>query len=256
MRFAAGVEYDGQGFAGWQMQAGVPTVAGHLIGALSTIADRPVSLICAGRTDAGVHASGQVIHFDAPVQRSSRAWLFGTNANLPRQISLSWVRPVPQHFHARFSALARTYRYEIRNRPARSALYAGRALWQREALDTGAMNAAAAQLCGEHDFSSFRAADCTSRSAVRRITRLRIERSGERIWIEVTANAFLLHMVRNLVGALLATGRGGLAPAEFPRLLQARDRRLAPPMAAAEGLYLAQVDYDPAFGIPAAADPL
>ena len=256
MRIAAGVEYDGYAFSGWQSQPERRTVEACMLEAISAVADHPIELICAGRTDAGVHARGQVIHFDTAAVRSPRAWLFGINANLPRDISLGWVRAMPQHFHARFSALTRSYRYLIINRVARSALTVGRALWVRTPLNVEAMNDAARLLLGVHDFTSFRSANCQSRSATRRIDALAVRRDGTRVSIEVTANAFLHHMVRNIAGSLLAVGSGEAPASWIEQLLQARDRRLAAATAAAEGLYLARVAYPPAFGIPAPDDPL
>jgi tRNA pseudouridine38-40 synthase len=256
MRIAAGVEYDGYAFSGWQSQPARRTVEACMLEAISAVADHPVELICAGRTDAGVHARGQVIHFDTLAVRSPRSWLFGINANLPRDISLGWVRAMPAHFHARYSALTRSYRYLIINRVARSALTVGRALWVRTPLNVEAMNDAARLLLGAHDFTSFRSANCQSRSTTRRIDALTVRREGTRVSIEVTANAFLHHMVRNIAGSLLAVGSGEAPASWIEQLLQARDRRLAAATAAADGLYLARVAYPAAFGIPAPDDPL
>jgi tRNA pseudouridine38-40 synthase len=262
-RYAACVEYDGAGFAGWQGQPAVRTVEAELRRALSRVADHPIEITCAGRTDAGVHASGQIIHFDAPVRRSLRGWALGATTALPADIAVLWVRPVPAHFHARYSALSRSYRYLICSRSVRPVLARQRAAWQPAALDVAAMNQAAALLVGEHDFSSFRAAGCQSRSPVRHLRRLDVTRlppdaagpgSGEWLAVTATANAFLHHMVRNLVGVLIAVGRGQLAPAAVAELLAARDRRLAPPTAPAEGLYLQHVEYPAAFGLPPPRD--
>lgn len=260
-RYAACVEYDGGAFAGWQVQQGCRTVESELARAFAVVADHPVDLICAGRTDAGVHASGQVIHFESGALRSLRGWTLGANSNLPADIAVQWIRPVPQHFHARYSAFSRTYRYLICNRATRSALVRGRAALVHAPLDLAAMRAAAALLVGEHDFSAFRAAGCQSRSPVRRLDRLDVDEiegqggpaseAGGR-WFVVTAraNAFLHHMVRNLVGMLLSVGRGDVAPAAARAVLASRDRRLAAPTAPAEGLYLASVEYPAAFGLP------
>jgi tRNA pseudouridine38-40 synthase len=263
-RYAAAVEYDGGPFAGWQVQDGPRTIEGELARALSSVADHPVELVCAGRTDAGVHATGQIVHFESAARRSARAWTLGANTSLPPEIGVLWVRPVPQHFHARFSALSRSYRYLICNRATRPALWRGRAAWVHAALDVPAMNDAAAQLLGEHDFSAFRAAGCQSRSTVRRLYRLdvralRMPAAGEAAagsMLEVTAqaNAFLHHMVRNLVGLLIAVGRG-LPPTHATEVLQGRDRRRAPPTAPAEGLYLHSVEYPAAFGLPEPGEP-
>ena len=249
-RFAACVEYDGAAFCGWQVQAGQRTVEAVLLEALGRVADQPTEAICAGRTDSGVHAVGQIIHFDSPVRRSARAWLLGTNANLPDDVALHWVRPVPEHFHARYSALSRTYRYRILNRAARSALARGRAWWLHGALDIDAMHRAARHLLGEHDFSAFRAAGCQSHSPVRRLDALEVSRDGDSIVVEATANAFLHHMVRNLVGLLVHIGRGEAPPGWVAEVLAGRDRTRAAATAPAEGLYLQYVRYDPAFALP------
>jgi tRNA pseudouridine38-40 synthase len=262
-RYVACVEYDGAGFAGWQIQPGQRTIEGELARALSCVAAHPVDIVCAGRTDAGVHATGQIVHFDSGARRSLRGWAMGASTELPADVAVCWVRPVPEHFHARYSALSRTYRYLICCRAARPALARHRAAWLHVPLDLPAMRAAAAHLVGEHDFSAFRAANCQSRSAVRHLHRLDVTRlpaaaaaPGQGDWIEVTAtaNAFLHHMVRNLVGLLLAVGRGQRPPPAAAELLAARDRRLAPPTAPAEGLYLASVQYPAAFGLPLAAE--
>jgi tRNA pseudouridine38-40 synthase len=249
-RIALGVEYDGSCFAGWQAQPALRTVAGELARAVAVVADHPVSVLCGGRTDAGVHAEGQVVHFDTAAPRTLRAWLLGVNANLPPDVSVRWVRPVPPWFHARFSAVARTYRYRILNRATRSALLARRATLVRRPLDVAAMQVAGAALLGEHDFSAFRAAECQSRSPVRRVDAIRVLRDGDDVWIEVVANAFLHHMVRNIAGLLIAIGSGLAAPRRAAEVLAARDRRIAPPTAAADGLYLRAVRYPDAFGLP------
>jgi tRNA pseudouridine38-40 synthase len=259
-RYAAAVEYDGGSFAGWQIQNGPRTIEGELARALSAVADHRIELVCAGRTDAGVHATGQIVHFESNARRSARAWTLGANTCLPREISVLWVGTVPAHFHARFSALSRSYRYLLCNRPARPALWRGRAAWVQAPLDVAAMNAAAAQLLGEHDFSAFRAAECQSRSTVRRLDRLEVHAvampgaaetaAGALLEVTAQANAFLHHMVRNLVGLLIAVGRGAVPPAHATAVLQGRDRRRAPPTAPAEGLYLHSVEYPAGFGLP------
>jgi len=248
-RIAVGVEYLGTAWHGWQSQTAARTVQQTLERALSQIADLPVAVVCAGRTDAGVHAVGQVVHFDCEASRSTHAWLMGTNAQLPADISLRWVREVPAHFHARYSAESRTYRYWILNRRARSALTASRALQIYRPLDAEAMAAAGAMLVGEHDFSGFRAAECQARSAVRRVSALRVQRTADWISIEVTANAFLQHMVRNIVGLLLAVGRGDAPPIRAQEQLQSRHRPGGEATAAAHGLYFWQVQYPAAFGL-------
>ena len=250
-RIAVGVEYDGSAYAGWQMQGSVPSVQAAAEQALSRIAAAPVALVCAGRTDAGVHASGQVAHFDTQAVRSARSWVLGANSELPLDISLTFARAVPDHFHARFSAEARTYRYLILNRSTRSALYARRATWVHRPLDAAAMQEAALCLVGEHDFSAFRAAECQAKSPIRRMERLAVERRGDWVVIEATANAFLHHMVRNIAGLLLSVGRGDAPPARARELLAGRDRRQGAATAPAAGLYFAAVRYPAAFGLPA-----
>jgi len=253
-RIAVGLEYDGSAFAGWQSQPGLRTVQALAEQALSRIAAEPLSLTCAGRTDAGVHALAQVAHFDTHAERTPRSWVLGANSELPPDVSVRWAQVVPEHFHARYSAEARTYRYLILNRPARSALQRERAAWVHRPLDVAAMAAAARHLEGEHDFSAFRAAECQAKSPVRRLESLRVERSGERVWIEATANAFLHHMVRNLVGVLLSIGRGEAAPAWAAEVLAGRDRTQAAATAPAHGLYLWRVRYPQAFALPAAEE--
>jgi tRNA pseudouridine38-40 synthase len=215
------------------------------------VADEAVAVSAAGRTDAGVHAVGQVAHFDTGAVRDERAWLLGANSNLPPEVSVSWVREVPPVFDARYSAVARTYRYLILNRGARSALYHHRAWWVHGALDLGAMQAAAPLVLGEHDFSAFRAAQCQARSPMRDLQLLELERRGAFILVTCRANAFLHHMVRNLVGSLVRIGRGEEPPGWLATVLESRDRRAAGMTAAACGLYLARVHYPEAATIPA-----
>jgi tRNA pseudouridine38-40 synthase len=249
-RLAVGVEYLGSAYAGWQAQSSLKTIQTLVESALSAVADSPVSLTCAGRTDAGVHARGQVAHFDTEVVRGLRGWTLGANSNLPRDISVAWVSPVPAHFHARYSAEARTYRYLIFNRSVRSALVEGRAAQIHRPLDVACMRAAAPALVGEHDFSAFRSAECQAKSPVRRLTQLTVERDGDWITLEVTANAFLHHMMRNIAGLLIAIGRGDERPEWAGEILQGRDRTLAAATAPPEGLYLWSVAYPAAFGLP------
>ena len=249
-RWAMGVEYDGTHFCGWQQQPHLRTVQGELERSLSLVADEPITVVCGGRTDAGVHAQGQVAHFETNVRRSMRAWVLGTNAHLPRQASVSWVRPVPEFFHARYSALRRHYRYSILNRAARSAMHEGRTTWIHAPLDIERMQTGAAHLLGEHDFSAFRAAECQSKSPIRRVDRLQIERSGELVHIDIAANAFLHHMVRNIAGLLIEVGRGERSPEAVKTLLEGRDRRVNAPTAAAEGLALRRIEYPAAFRLP------
>jgi len=249
-RIAVGIEYDGSSFCGWQEQRGAPSIQVAAESALSRVADGPVALICAGRTDAGVHARGQVAHFDTDSARRSRAWLLGANTHLPPAVSLRWALPVPDHFHARYSAVTRVYRYLILNRAARSSLAHGRALGVHRTLDATAMQAAAGHLIGEHDFSAFRAAECQARSPVRRLDRLQVARSGDWVTIDVEANAFLHHMVRNIVGLLLLVGQGEAPPLRAREQLESRQRRTGAATAPAHGLYLWQVHYAPEFGLP------
>ena len=249
-RIAVGLEYQGSAYAGWQVQPAAPSIQAVTERALGRIAAMPVALVCAGRTDAGVHALNQVAHFDTPALRSLRSWVLGANSELPADVTLTWARPVPPHFHARFSAEARIYRYLILNRTARSALHAQRATWIHRPLDTGAMAQAAGLLTGEHDFSAFRAAGCQARSPVRRLTHLGVVRRGDWVVIEAQANAFLHHMVRNLAGLLIRVGKQDAPPEWAREVLEGRDRTRSAPTAPAAGLYLAGVRYAPAFGLP------
>ncbi len=251
MRVAVGVQYDGSGFQGWQAQrSGARTVQTVLEQALAQVADHPVRLICAGRTDAGVHGAGQVAHFDTTAVRSARSWVLGGNAHLPMDLSLRWARDVPDDFHARFSALARRYRYLILNQPHRAALWRGRATWCYRPLDAERMHEAGQVLVGEQDFSSFRAAECQARHPIREIRELTVRRQGDGLVLEVEANAFLHHMVRNIVGVLMAIGAGD-RPVEWAReVLARRDRTQAGITASAEGLYLLAVRYPERFGLP------
>ncbi len=249
-RIAVGIEYDGGAYCGWQQQSHAASVQAALEAALGRVADQRVDLICAGRTDAGVHAHAQVAHFDTAAQRSARAWLLGANTYLPHDISLLWARAVPDHFHARYGALARGYRYLILNRVARSALAAGRALVVHRPLDAAAMQQAAQWLIGEHDFSAFRSSECQARSPVRRLRSLRVMRNGDWIAIDISANAFLHHMARNIVGLLLAVGLGRAPPERARAQLAARVRAEGEATAPAHGLYLWRVQYPSAFGLP------
>ncbi len=250
-RLAVGLEYDGGAYCGWQRQSAALSVQATLEQALSRVADQPISTTCAGRTDAGVHAREQVVHFDTLAARSPRAWLLGTNTHLPRDISLRWVQAVPGEFHARFSALARSYRYLILNRVTRSALAHGRALVVHRQLHVAAMQAGAQWLIGEHDFSAFRSSECQALSPVRQLRTLRVDRRGDWVVIDVTANAFLHHMVRNIVGLLLAIGQEKAPPERAREQLASRARSSGEATAAAHGLYLWRIDYAAQFGLPA-----
>lgn len=251
-RFAVGLEYDGSAYSGWQFQPGLNTVQQVVQQALGRVADGAVDCVCAGRTDAGVHALAQVVHFDSEATRNERAWRLGANTYLPRDVSVTWVREVPEHFHARYGALARSYRYLILNRDSRSALAAGRATWERRPLDVPRMQAAAQALLGEHDFSAFRAIECQAKSPVRRVERIDVSREGPWVALAITANAFLHHMVRNIAGLLLSIGLGESPAERVAAVLAARDRRLNAATAPADGLYLAAVRYPAEFGLPGA----
>lgn len=253
IRIACRIEYDGHAFNGWQAQPhpGAATVQDKLEAALTSIAAEPLRVHCAGRTDAGVHAFSQIIHFDAPVARSPKAWVMGGNACLSGDIRIHWAVPVTRDFHARFSARARCYRYVIENTPIRSALLRHRVTWHRRPLDEAAMHEAAQSLLGEQDFSAFRAASCQSRTAMRNVHSVLVYRLGELVVLEITANAFLHHMVRNIAGALMSVGDGRKPIGWVDELLEARDRTAGAETASASGLYLAAVDYPPQFGLPA-----
>ena len=252
MRIAVGIEYDGSRYRGWQRQARAPSVQAEVESALGFVAAAPVAVTCAGRTDAGVHALGQVAHFDAPVARSPRGWVLGANTRLPADIALLWAAEVDETFHARYSATARSYAYLIHERLARPALHRRRVCWVHEPLDAPAMHAAAQLLLGEQDFSAFRAAECQSRTPVRRLERIAVTRHGSCIAIEVTANAFLHHMVRNIAGTLLAVGRGERPVGWVGEVLASRDRRAGGVTAPAGGLYLASVAYPESCKLPVA----
>jgi len=251
-RLAAGLEYDGRAYSGWQFQPGLQTLQDVVQRALSRVADATVDCVCAGRTDAGVHALAQVIHFDSTAVRTERAWRLGTNTYLPPDVSVAWVREVPDQFHARFSATARSYRYVVFNRDSRSALAAGRATWERRPLDVERMHAAAQVLVGEHDFSAFRAIECQSKSPVRLLERVDVTRSAEWVTLAVTANAFLHHMVRNIAGLLISVGSGDSPPERVATVLASRDRKTNAATAPPDGLYLTAVRYPAEFGLPAA----
>ena len=252
MRIALGVEYDGTGFQGWQHQrTGVRTVQSCVETAVSKVANHPVQIICAGRTDSGVHASGQVIHFDTAAQRPLRAWTLGCNTHLPVDVSIRWASVVDNHFHARFSAYSRRYRYIILNRSLRSALqHRQTTLYYLHTLDADSMHAAGQLLLGENDFSSFRAAGCQSKTPWRNVTELNVVRDGEHVIVEIEANAFLHHMVRNIVGVLIAIGSGEQPVDWAGEVLAKRDRTQAGITAAPQGLCLLQVRYPAEFILP------
>jgi tRNA pseudouridine38-40 synthase len=249
-RIALGIEYDGSGFLGWQTQPGGGAVQDALEPALAAIAGAPLSVSAAGRTDRGVHARLQVVHFDTAVVRPASAWVRGVNALLPDSVAVLWSREVDGEFHARYSAVSRTYRYVLLNRAVRPALAASRVGWFHLPLDVDEMRAAAALLVGEHDFSAFRSSECQAKTPVRRLHALQIEAHGERIDFVLRANAFLHHMVRNMVGTLIYVGKGKHPPSWAREVLLSRDRSKAAPTFGAEGLYLEKIDYDARWGLP------
>ena len=251
-RIAAGIEYDGSQFCGWQMQAhGTRTVQHELQKAVSIVADHDVMVTCAGRTDTGVHATGQVIHFDTTAKRALKAWVMGVNAHLPDDVSVVWAQPVGEDFSARFSATLRGYRYVLFNRKARSALLARRVSWIHDGLDVAAMHEAAQALLGENDFSSFRSAACQAQHAMRFMKSICVHQQADCIYFDIHANAFLHHMVRNIVGSLLVVGRGEQPPTWMAELLAMQDRTRAGITAPAEGLYLVSVAYPDKYQLPA-----
>jgi tRNA pseudouridine38-40 synthase len=251
MKFAIGVSYCGAGMEGWQSQPSGNTVQDHLARALSEISGEPVSVTGSGRTDAGVHASAQVAHFETSVERPESAWVRGANSLLPDAIAVQWATQVPGDFHARYSALSRSYRYVLYNQPVRPALLAGRTGWFHPPLDLERMRKAVDYLIGEHDFSSFRSAECQAKTPVRTMQSAGIRASGAYFLFDFTANAFLHHMVRNIVGCLVYVGKGKHPPQWISELLAAQDRRLAAPTFSADGLYLFGVRYDARWSLPA-----
>lgn len=250
-RIALGIEYDGTDFLGWQTLSHGANLEDTVAAAVAFVADHPVSLTCAGRTDSGVHARCQVAHFDSEAPRSVRAWALGATARLPPTVAVRWAQVVPEAFHARYSALARRYRYAIVDRPVRPALEGRFVAWERHPLDVGAMHAAAQALVGEHDFSAFRTVACQAKHPWRRLDEITVAREGERVVIEVEANAFLHHMVRNIVGSLLPVGRGERPVGWLAELLAGRDRAKAGPTAPAAGLVFLGPRYPASFGLPA-----
>ena len=251
MRIALGIEYDGTDFLGWQRLSHGRSVQSAVESALSKVADHAVEVTCAGRTDSGVHARCQVVHFDTGAARSERGWTLGSNSLLPPSVAVLWAREVAEDFHARYSARARRYRYTILNRPIRPALDARRVAWERVPLDIDAMRIAAQALIGEHDFSAFRTVACQARSTKRDMQQIAIARAGDEVAIEVQANAFLHHMVRNIVGSLLPIGRGEERVEWLGELLAGRDRAKAGPTAPAAGLTFLGPRYPAAWNLPA-----
>jgi len=256
MRIALGLEYDGAPFHGWQTQADGSGVQDALERALSSIADAPLSTVAAGRTDAGVHATIQVVHFDTDARRADTAWVRGVNALLPSSVVVRWALVVPAEFHARFAATGRHYSYLLLDRPVRPALLASRVGWYHRPLGLDRMQVAADALLGRHDFSAFRAAECQAKTATRMLDRLHIAREDDMIRFDLHADAFLQHMVRNIVGALVYVGNGRHPPAWIAELLAGRDRTRAAPTFAADGLYLTGIDYSPRWNLPPTRMPI
>jgi tRNA pseudouridine38-40 synthase len=251
-RIALGLEYDGSRFLGWQTQAGGGAVQDVLEPALAAIAGAAVGVTAAGRTDRGVHARLQVVHFDTDAERPASAWVRGVNALLPDSVAVLWSRVVDADFHARYSARSRTYRYELLNRGVRPALFAAHAGWFHLPLDVAKMQEAAAYLVGEHDFSAFRSSECQAKTPIRKIEAFTLQPDGEKIIFVVRANAFLHHMVRNLVGTLVYVGKGKHPPPWVRQVLESKDRAKAAPTFGPEGLYLERIEYDPKWGLPGA----
>lgn len=249
-RVALGVRYDGTAYHGWQRQDGLKTIQGELERALAAVADHPIILTCAGRTDSGVHATSQVVHFNTEVERSDYSWIFGANSNLPKDISVSWAQKVNMEFHARFSATYRRYRYVIYNHPTRPAIMRHSVTWHHRTLDEHKMQEAANYLIGEHDFSSFRGADCQAQSPIRSIESIVVQRHHYMVIVDVVANAFLHHMIRNIMGVLLPIGSGQKPVSWMPEVLVAKSRREAGSTAAPNGLYLVEVGYPTDYNLP------
>jgi tRNA pseudouridine38-40 synthase len=250
IRYAIGLEYDGSEFLGWQIQRQQPTVQGCLEQAVAIVADHQTRVTCCGRTDTGVHALGQVAHFDAGVARSERSWMLGLNSNLPPGVSVLWIREVDDSFHARFSAFSRRYRYLILNRWIRPALEAKRMSWCRMPLDADKMHEAAQALLGEHDFTSFRARACQARHAVREIQQVSVQRAANVVTLDITANGFLYHMVRNIAGSLMRVGLGEETVSWMKEVLDKMDRAQAGQTAPPDGLYFIGARYPDHYGLP------
>ncbi|WP_431097760.1 tRNA pseudouridine(38-40) synthase TruA [Polaromonas aquatica] len=255
MRIALGISYSGSGYEGWQSQLSGNTVQDKLELALGKFAAQPIRTLCAGRTDAGVHGLMQVVHFDIPLQRDITSWVRGTNAFLPSDIAVQWAREVPDQFHCRGSAIARRYAYVVLESPVRPSVEAGRVGWVYRPLDEAAMRQAVTHLLGEHDFSSFRAAQCQARSPVKTINRIEISHRGDpaaRYWrFEFEANAFLHHMIRNIMGCLVAIGQGNYPPGWLAEVMAARSRDAAAPTFSPDGLYFLGPVYENHYGLPA-----
>ncbi|MDT8363379.1 MAG: tRNA pseudouridine(38-40) synthase TruA [Nitrosomonas sp.] len=251
MKIALVLEYDGRGYCGWQKQSARPSIQSELESALSRIACQPILTVAAGRTDAGVHALYQVVHFETEVIRPMTAWVRGVNALLSPTLSVLWAKEISHNFHARFSAIGRTYRYYLLNRPVRPGILKGKVGWIHDPLDLRLMQAAARLLVGIHDFSAFRSAECQAKNAVRQIYKLEITQQGQLLIFELRANAFLQHMVRNIVGSLVYVGKRRYPVEWIQMVLTGRDRALAAPTFSPDGLYLAGVHYPDTWHLPA-----
>ena len=249
MRIALAIEYDGSRYHGWQAQSGLHTVQQAVEHALSKVADSPVSVVCAGRTDTGVHATNQIVHFDCDKERTTRAWVHGANSFLPKDVCVKWGKLMPDDFHARYSALTRRYRYVIYNGSIRPAVLRSNVTWQYRQLDHRLMHQGAQYILGENDFTSFRSVECQSKTPMRNIHQIQVTRSGDLVVIDITANAFLHHMVRNIAGVLIAVGSGKYPFAWVDEVLKAKDRKLGAETAPSYGLYLVQVVYPQHFAV-------
>ena len=255
MKYAACIEYIGTAYFGWQRLSHGPSVQGEVEKALSSLANHKIELTCSGRTDSGVHGIGQIVHFESDAARDEKAWIMGTNTNLPDDIALRWIQVVDDEFHARFTARSRRYRYIILNQKTRPALLDKKVCWFRYQLDESAMQDAATRLLGENDFSSFRAAGCQAKHAMRELQEITVTREHQYIYVDIVANAFLHHMVRNIVGSLFQIGTGDRSPQWFAELLEIKDRTQAGITAPACGLYFVSVEYPEKFNLPEVASP-
>ena len=249
MRIALGIEYDGSQYHGWQAQTGLHTIQQVTERALSRVADGEIAVVCAGRTDTGVHATNQIIHFDCDKERTIRSWIHGANSYLPKDVCVKWGREMPDDFHARYSALSRRYRYIIYNAPIRPALFRSNVTWQYRQLEYRDMHEAGQYLIGENDFTSFRSVECQSNTPMRNVTKLQVTRTSDFVIIDIVANAFLHHMVRNIAGVLIAVGSGKKPVSWVGDVLAAKDRRLGAETAPPYGLYLVEVSYPSEFGV-------
>ncbi len=255
MKIALGVTYDGSLFCGWQSQPSACGVQDALEAAIQSVAQHQVRIHAAGRTDTGVHGLGQVVHFETDANRPLSAWVRGVNAHLPETVRVEWAHEVGEDFHARFSALSRSYQYLLYNAPVASAVMASKAGWFHLPLDYAAMREAATYLVGEHDFTAFRASECQAKTAIRTLSKADVLNVGQYFLFNFSANAFLQHQVRNMVGALIYIGKGKYPPSYMQVLLQNKDRTLSPPTFSPSGLYLTDVGYDERWGLPKSTQP-